>query len=76
MITNGFLYLATIIFIAALLICLPKIFKGKAAKKIFQFAPPIPWDWNKGQLLAGTWMLGWEWNGGPLQTQAFLTSEI
>lgn len=41
MITNGFLYLATIIFIAALLICLPKIFKGKAAKKIFQFAPPI-----------------------------------
>lgn len=41
MITNGFLYLATIIFIAALLICLPKIFKGKAAQKIFQFAPPI-----------------------------------
>lgn len=41
MITNGFLYLATIIFIAALLICLPKIFKGKASQKIFQFAPPV-----------------------------------
>lgn len=41
MITDGFLYLATIIFIAAVLICLPKIFTGAVAKRIFQFAPPI-----------------------------------
>jgi uncharacterized membrane protein len=41
MITNGFLYLAAIIFIAALLIYLPKIFKGKVAQKIFSFAPPV-----------------------------------
>lgn len=29
------------IFIAAVLICLPMIFKGKVAKTIFKFAPPI-----------------------------------
>ncbi len=41
MITNGFLYLGSIILISALLIYLPKIFKGKVAQKIFQFAPPV-----------------------------------
>ncbi len=41
MITDGFMYLAAIIFISAVLIILPKIFKGKTAQKIFQFAPPI-----------------------------------
>ena len=41
MITNGFLYLAAIIFISAVLIYLPKIFKGKIADKIFKFAPPV-----------------------------------
>lgn len=41
MITDGFLYLATLIFIAAVLICLPMIFKGKMAKNVFKFAPPI-----------------------------------
>lgn len=41
MITNGFLYLAAIIFISAVLIYLPKIFKGKVADKIFKFAPPV-----------------------------------
>lgn len=41
MITDGFMYIAALIFIAAILVCLPKIFKGKTAKKIFNFAPPI-----------------------------------
>ena len=41
MIENGFMYIATLIFIAALLVCLPKIFKGKKAKRFFDFAPPI-----------------------------------
>jgi len=41
MITNSFLYIAALVFIAALLINLPKLFKGKAAKTFFKFAPPI-----------------------------------
>ncbi len=41
MITDGFLYIAALIFIAAIFINLPKIFKGKAAKTFFKFAPPI-----------------------------------
>ncbi len=41
MIKDGFLYIAALIFIAAILVCLPKIFKGKAAQNIFKFAPPI-----------------------------------
>lgn len=41
MIENGFMYIATLIFIAALLVCLPQIFKGKKAKRFFDFAPPI-----------------------------------
>lgn len=41
MITNGFLYIAALVFIAAVLINLPKLFKGKTAKTFFNFAPPI-----------------------------------
>ncbi len=41
MIKEGFLYIAALVFIAAILVCLPKIFKGKIASNIFKFAPPI-----------------------------------
>ena len=41
MIQDGFMYIAALLFIASLLVYLPKIFKGKTAQKIFQFAPPI-----------------------------------
>ena len=41
MITNGFMYIGTLFFIAALLICLPKMFKGRRAQAFFKFAPPI-----------------------------------
>lgn len=41
MIKDGFMYIAALIFIAAVLVCLSKIFKGKTAQRIFQFAPPI-----------------------------------
>ena len=41
MIKDGFMYIAALIFIAAILICLPRIFKGKTAQNIFKFAPPI-----------------------------------
>ena len=41
MIKDGFMYIAALIFIAAILICLPRIFTGKTAQNIFKFAPPI-----------------------------------
>ncbi len=41
MIKDGFMYVAVLIFTAALLICLPKIFKGEKAEKFFSFAPPV-----------------------------------
>lgn len=41
MIQDGFMYIAALVFIAAVLICLPKIFTGKTAQNIFKFAPPI-----------------------------------
>ena len=41
MIKDGFLYLAALIFAAAILVNLPKIFKGKKAQVFFNFAPPI-----------------------------------
>lgn len=41
MITDGFMYIAALVFIAALLVNLPKIFKGDKAQKFFKFAPPI-----------------------------------
>lgn len=41
MIKDGFLYIAVLIFTAAVLVFLPKIFKGKTAQRIFSFAPPV-----------------------------------
>lgn len=41
MIQEGFLYIAALVFIAAVLINLPKIFTGSGAQKFFNFAPPI-----------------------------------
>lgn len=41
MIKDGFLYLAALIFAAAVLVNLPKIFNGKKAQVFFNFAPPI-----------------------------------
>lgn len=41
MIKDGFIYIAALIFIAAVLINLPKLFKGKVAQNFFKFAPPI-----------------------------------
>lgn len=41
MIKDGFMYLAALIFVAAVLVNLPKIFKGEKAKVFFNFAPPI-----------------------------------
>lgn len=41
MIKDGFIYIAALVFIAAILVCLPRIFKGKIAQNIFKFAPPI-----------------------------------
>ncbi len=41
MIQEGFLYIAALVFIAAVLINLPKIFTGPTAQKVFNFAPPI-----------------------------------
>lgn len=41
MITDGFMYIAVLVFIAAVLVCLPKFFKGERAQKFFRFAPPI-----------------------------------
>ncbi len=41
MITDGFMYIAVLVFLAGLLVCLPKILKGKAAQKFFSFAPPV-----------------------------------
>lgn len=41
MIQDGFMYIAALIFIAAVLVNLPKIFNGPKAKVFFNFAPPI-----------------------------------
>ncbi len=41
MIKNGFTYIAVLIFICAVLVNLPKIFKGTIAQKVFKFAPPV-----------------------------------
>lgn len=41
MIKDGFMYIAVLVFIAAVLINLPRIFRGRAAQSIFRFAPPI-----------------------------------
>lgn len=41
MIKDGFMYVAVLLFTASLLVCLPKIFKGRRAQNFFNFAPPI-----------------------------------
>lgn len=41
MIKDGFLYIAVLVFIAGILVCLPKIIKGNVAQKVFSFAPPV-----------------------------------
>ncbi|MGN0298130.1 MAG: DUF819 domain-containing protein [Lachnospiraceae bacterium] len=41
MITDGFHYIAALVFISGILVCLPKLFKGKLASGFFRFAPPI-----------------------------------
>lgn len=41
MIKDGFMYIAALIFIAGVLVCLPKIIKGEWAQKFFSFAPPV-----------------------------------
>lgn len=41
MIKDSFMYIAALLFIASVLVYLPKIFKGKTAQRILQFAPPI-----------------------------------
>ena len=41
MITDGFMYIAVLVFLAGLLVSLPKILKGKVAQKFFSFAPPV-----------------------------------
>jgi uncharacterized membrane protein len=41
MIQDGFLYIAALIFTAAILVNLPRLIKGKAAENFFKFAPPI-----------------------------------
>lgn len=41
MIKEGFTYLATLVLLAGVLVCLPKVFTGKTAQKVFHFLPPI-----------------------------------
>lgn len=41
MIQDGFLYFSTLVFLTAILVSLPQIFRGKTAKRIFRFAPPV-----------------------------------
>lgn len=41
MIHDGFIYLATLILLAAIFVNLPVVLTGSAAKKFFKFAPPI-----------------------------------
>lgn len=41
MIQDGFIYLATLILLAAIFVNLPVVLTGNAAKKFFKFAPPI-----------------------------------
>ena len=41
MIQDGFLYFSTLVFLTAILVSLPQIFRGKVAKRIFRFAPPV-----------------------------------
>ena len=41
MIQNGFTYITVLIFAAAILVNIPRIFHGSIAKRFFQFIPPV-----------------------------------
>lgn len=41
MITNSFLYIATLVFVAGILVCLPRLLKADGAQKTFQILSPI-----------------------------------
>ena len=41
MITDGAMYISVLIFTAAIIVCLPKIIRGRGAEKFFSFAPPV-----------------------------------
>lgn len=41
MIQDGFLYFSILVFLTAILVSLPQIFRGKTAERIFRFAPPV-----------------------------------
>ena len=41
MIHDGFIYLATLMLLAAILVNLPVYLRGKGAQTFFKFAPPI-----------------------------------
>ena len=41
MIIDGFLYIAVLVFVAAVLIYMPQIIKNKRAQMVFNFAPPV-----------------------------------
>ncbi len=41
MITDGFIYIAALVFAAALAVSLPSLFHGKAASRFFRFVPPV-----------------------------------
>ena len=41
MIKDSFTYIAVLIFAAAVLVYLPRLIKGNAARKFFSFAPPV-----------------------------------
>ena len=40
-IKDSFTYIAVLIFAAAVLVYLPRLIKGNAARKFFSFAPPV-----------------------------------
>lgn len=41
MIKDSFTYIAVLIFAAAVLVYLPRLIKGNAARKFFSFTPPV-----------------------------------
>ena len=87
MIKDGFLYLAALIFAAAVLVNLPKIFKGKKAQVFFNFAPPIVliylglmllctmkvWD-LRSNFVNRTWILRFVCNIPPALRRRFMES--
>lgn len=41
MIKDGVMYIAVLVFAAAVIVCLPGLFRGKAAERFFSFVPPV-----------------------------------